>query len=173
MALTVFSQAVAETFVQVNKPTTPGIKLATYGFTNTGGDQVQSEAVTLTDSSGDELLGAKPSAESLPVVFATDQAPIAVDITSAPSTLNNGDETAVASGAAVQILAANPSRKQAIIQNTGSANIRVGVIGVTATTGLRLTPNAVYTYTNPNVYQGAIYAIAESSSSVAFAQEAD
>jgi hypothetical protein len=162
-----------EAYVQVNKPATLGVKLATYEFENDNGDDVQSEAVTLTDSAGDELLGVKPSAESLPVVLASDQAAIPVEITSPTSTLNNGAETPITSAAAVAILAANPSRKQAIIQNTGAANIRVGVAGVTATTGLRLTPNAVYTYTNPNIYQGALYAIAEAASSVAFAQEAD
>jgi len=151
----------AESFVQVNVPTTSGKKLATYEFVNGGGDVVESEAVTLTDSSGDELLGQQPVAKSLPVVPA--------ETTSA---LQNGTETPV-SAAAVIVLAANAARKTAIVQNTGAANIRVGVAGVTASTGLRLVPGASAIYDSPNVYQGDLYAIREGGSdSIAFAQEA-
>ena len=127
-----------ESYIAVNKATVAGgSKVATYEFVNTGGATVESEAVTLTTGTGDEQIGAKPSAESIPVVLATDQAPIEVKITSQTSTLNNGVETPVTSASAVQILAANPSRLQAIIQNTGTGNIRIGVAGVTATTGRR------------------------------------
>jgi len=151
----------AESYVQVNVPTTGGKKLATYEFVNGGGDTVESEAVTLTDSAGNELLGQKPVADSIPVVPAQ-----------TTSALVNGTETAV-SGVAVNVLAANPLRKTAVIQNTGGANIRIGVAGVTATTGLRLVPGASAIYDSPDVYQGDIFAIREGGSdSIAFAQEA-
>ena len=156
-------------FVQVNATTVPaGKKLATYEFLE-GSDVVESEAVTLTDANGDEVIGAKPMAESLPVTFATDQTPLAV--TSAPSTLEPGGETAV-SNVAVLVLAANPLRTSAIVQNTGTANIRVGAPGVTTTSGLRLIPNAIAEYGAPGVYQGELWAIREGGAdSVAFAQE--
>jgi hypothetical protein len=38
----------------------------------------------------------------------------------------------------IQLLAANPKRKWAVIQNTSANPIRVGAVGVTATTGIRL-----------------------------------
>lgn len=161
-----------ESFIAVQTATNPGKRVATYEFTNNASVVVESEAVTLTDSSGDELLGAKPSAECVPVVLATDQAPVDISIVSTPATLANGAETPVTSAGAVEILPANASRAQAIIQNTGGASIRIGVVGVTASTGLRLVPNAIYTYGNPNVTQQAIFAIAEAADSIAFAQEA-
>jgi hypothetical protein len=160
----------AESFIPVQNASNPGKKVATYEFVNDGGATVQSEAVTLTDSSGDELLGAKPSAESLPVVLATDQAP--VDVVEAPTSaaLQPGAETPV-SAAAVLVLAANPARKAAVIQNTGSQNVRVGVAGVTATTGIRLIPNASVIFSMPFCYLGDVFAIRESADSVVFATE--
>lgn len=86
-------------------------------------------------------------------------------------TLANGTQTAVSS-AAVQILASNASRKTAVVQNTGTANIRVGVAAVAATTGLQLTPGAVAIYEEPHVPTQALFAIREGGvDSVAFAQE--
>jgi len=150
-----------ESFVQVNVPTTSGKKLATYEFVNTGGDVVESEAVTLTDSAGNELLGQKPVADSIPVVPAQ-----------TTSDLANGAETPVGA-AAVSVLAANAARKTAVVQNTGAANVRVGVAGVTATSGLRLTPGASVVYDSPDVFQGEIFAIREGGvDSIVFAQEA-
>jgi hypothetical protein len=88
------------------------------------------------------------------------------------STLDNGTETPVGA-AAVQILAANPNRKTAVVQNTGTANIRVGAAGVTATTGLRLVPNQIAIYDEPDVPINALFAIREGAvDSVAFTQEA-
>lgn len=86
-------------------------------------------------------------------------------------TLANGVETAVAA-AAVEILAANASRKSALIQNTGAANIRVGVTGVAITTGIRLTPGGMIIFDMPYCPTQAIFAIREGAiSSTAFAQE--
>lgn len=83
----------------------------------------------------------------------------------------NGAETAVAA-VAVSILAANTARKKYIVQNTGTANIRVGVTGVTATTGFRLVPGGSMVIEMPNCPTNAIFAIREgATSSIAFAQE--
>ena len=159
-----------ESFIPTPVVTGPvGSKLKSYQSVDGGGNTVQSEGVVLEDGTGNELLGQQLAADSLPVVLATDQTPI--EVTSAPSTLELGAETAVTDPAGI-LLAANPLRTSAIVQNTGGANIRVGPPGVTATTGVRLIPNAVVEYGEPNVYQGEIWAIREGGSdSVAFAQE--
>jgi hypothetical protein len=152
--------------ITVNNATSPGKKLATYEF---GSPPVESEAVTLTDGMGNELLGQQAASDSVPVVLASDQSPI--EIALGTSTLQLGAETAVSSSA-VEILAANPDRAWCLVQNTGSANIRVGPAGVGTTTGLRLVTNGVATYDQLGAYQGALFAIAETSApSVAFAQE--
>lgn len=86
-------------------------------------------------------------------------------------TLANGAQTAVAA-AAVQILAADVNRKAALIQNVGIASIRVGVTGVTATTGFRLVPGQIVVLEMPYVPTQAIFAIREGAvSSIAFAME--
>lgn len=146
-------------FVQVNNPTTLGKKLATYEFLD-GADCVESEAVTLTDSAGNEILGPKSKAESIPVVVALQ-----------PSTLQSGHEMPV-TAVAVIVLSANATRETGLVQNTGNANIRVGAAGVTATTGFRLVPNQTIIYGQPNVNLDDIWAIREGvTDSVAFAQE--
>lgn len=87
------------------------------------------------------------------------------------ATLSNGAETAVA-GSAVSVLAANASRKTAIIQNTGLANVRVGVTGVAATTGVRVAPGDMVIFDMPYCPTAAIFAIREgATSSTVFAME--
>lgn len=68
--------------------------------------------------------------------------------------------------ASASILAANANRKSAIIQNTGTANARVCIDGVTATAskGLKLVPGQFITLTAPHVPRSAITAIRESGS---------
>jgi hypothetical protein len=152
-------------FVEVNKATTPSKKnLATYEFLVEDAKSeavcVESEAVTLTDSAGNEVLGPKADTDALPVVVALQA-----------STLQLGHETPV-SAVAVLVLPANPMREAGLVQNTGSANIRVGPAGVTVTTGYRLVPNQTILYIQPNVNQDAIWAIREGAiDSVAFAEE--
>lgn len=148
-------------FVQVNKSTTPGgKKLATYEFLDDDANCVESEAVTLTDSAGNEILGPKPDTEALPVVVALQ-----------PSTLQTGHEMPV-TNVAVLVIPANARREAGLVQNTGSANIRVGAAGVTPTTGFRLVPNQTIIYGQPNVNLDDIWAIREGATdSVAFAQE--
>jgi hypothetical protein len=83
----------------------------------------------------------------------------------------NGAETAVA-GTAVQIQASNTSRKRLIIQNTGVANARIGITGVTTTTGVRLVPGGEIILEFPYVETNAIYAIREGAvSTTIFTQE--
>ena len=146
--------------VAVNKATTPTVqKLATYEFFDGEGCPVESEAVTLTDACGNEILGPQEPAGSLPVVVA-DQT----------SLLHLGEETSVGS-TAVLLLAANPRRVTGLVQNTGAANIRVGPPGVTPTTGYRLLPNGTIIYELPRVYRGEIWAISEGTDSIALAEE--
>lgn len=88
-----------------------------------------------------------------------------------PGTLNNGAQTAVAA-AAIQVLAANVNRKACLIQNVGLANVRVGVSGVTTTTGFRLVPGQIVILEMPHVPTQAIFAIREGAvSSTVLAQE--
>lgn len=95
---------------------------------------------------------------------------VPVSVTAANATLTNGAETAVSSSA-VQILASLAGRKMVIVQNTGNANIRVGVSGVTAATGIRLAPSGTVTFSGADVPTQAIFAIRETSTdSIAFAQ---
>jgi hypothetical protein len=147
-------------FVEVNKATNVGgKKLATYEFLE-GADCVESEAVTLTDAAGNEVLGPKIDTEALPVVVALQA-----------SSLQLGHETPV-SAVAVLVLAANPMREAGLVQNTGNSNIRVGPAGVTPTTGYRLVPNQTIIYGQPNVNLDAIWAIREGATdSVAFSEE--
>lgn len=111
-----------------------------------------------------ELIGQQTMANSLPVVIASDQVESPVR-----GTLANGLETVI-NAVAAQVIAANATRKYLAIQNTGTANIRVGVAGVTATTGIRLTAGATWTPTV--VPTSAIFAIREgANNSVALGQE--
>jgi hypothetical protein len=88
-----------------------------------------------------------------------------------PGILHNGIQTAVGA-IAVIILPANLIRKAAVIQNVGPATIRIGVIGVTSTTGIQLVPGATAILEMPYCPLDAIYAIEEAgASSVAFATE--
>lgn len=93
------------------------------------------------------------------------------DLSGSSGSLKNGAETAVSS-AAVQVLAANSARKRAVIQNTGNANVRVGITGVTAATGVRVVPNGLVILENPNCEKNAVYAIREGAAdSIVFATE--
>lgn len=146
----------AEAFVQVNVPTTAGKKLATYEFVNTGGDTVESEAVTLTDSAGDELLGQKPMAESVPVTLASDQSPL--PITLVPQTSGTGTLTIVpAANVPTPFLPADPARLGFSIVNRSSTDmlyllLSPGVVSVTDYS-VPLQPGAYYedpfSYTGP------------------------
>ncbi len=86
-------------------------------------------------------------------------------------TLGNGAQTVVGA-AAVQVLAANSNRKKLIVQNVGIANVRVGVSGVTNTTGMRLVSSGTVILEMPHCPTQAIFAIREGAvSSTVFAQE--
>jgi len=87
------------------------------------------------------------------------------------SAFSNGTATAVSS-TAVQILAANVLRKGAVIQNQGNANVRIGITGVTAATGIRLGPGKSIVIRPPNIETSAIFAIREGATdSTVLAQE--
>jgi hypothetical protein len=88
-------------------------------------------------------------------------------------TLDNGAETVVdATAGGVEVLASNANRKCAIIQNVGNSNMRVGVSGVTATSGFQLVPGASAIFEPPFLPTGAIFAIREGgANTTALAQE--
>ncbi len=70
-------------------------------------------------------------------------------------------------GAAVTIVPANANRKSAIVQNTGTANMRVAFDGVapTATLGLQLVPGQWLSLSQPFCPTSAIQAIREGATS--------
>lgn len=75
-------------------------------------------------------------------------------------TLNNAVQTAVAA-VAVPIAAANPNRKAILIQNVGIGNARIGVSGLTNTTGLRLTSDQYIVFEMPFCPTQQIFGIRE------------
>ena len=94
------------------------------------------------------------------------------------SDLANGTEFPIGA-VAVMVMAANPNAPQttgarvtAVVQNVGPNNVRVGVAGVTSTTGLRLIPNASIIFDEPDVYNGEIWVIEEAAGSTVIAMEA-
>jgi len=85
-------------------------------------------------------------------------------------TLANGAQTAV-SNVAVSVLGANANRKTAIVQNVGNLSARIGVAGVTATTGIQLVAGATLILEPPYIVTGAIFAIRETADTTIFATE--
>src|SRR5438105_1080985 len=104
--------------IAVQKASAAAALLGGYAYEDINGDCVQSEAVTLTDACGNEILGPRPANNSIPVVETT-----------LPSTLQAGKEIPV-TAAAVLVVPANPFRVTALVQNTGGGNLRVGAAGV-------------------------------------------
>lgn len=127
-----------------------------------------SGTVTITDGSGPVTVDgtvAVTQSTSPWVVSGT------VTATNSGGTLANGAETAVGA-AAVQVLAANASRKKLIVQNTGIGDVRIGVSGVTATTGVKLIRNGSLLLDMPDCPTQAIFAIRDGAvSSTVLAQE--
>lgn len=117
-------------------------------------------------------LGQKTKANSLAVTLASDTDTLATTVTATSGTLANGAETAVTTSA-TSVLASNANRKGAIIQNVGTGIVRVGVTGVTATTGIRLLPGGHLRLTSPYCPDEAIFAICEAATptSTVLAQE--
>lgn len=94
----------------------------------------------------------------------------ASDLAALRGSLANGAETTV-DGTARELIAANGARKAVLVQNTGVANMRVGITGVTATTGFRVVPNGHIIFVAPTC-TNAVFAIREGAvSTVGFAQE--
>jgi hypothetical protein len=147
----------------------PQAQIATYPVT-IDGQEFEIEAVALTDSNGNELLGQQSMADSVPVTLASDQA--AIPVNQAPTSGNIATYPDVdVAGTATVVLATNPDRLKIILQNTGANNIRVGDSNVSPARGLRLLPNAVIVYDQPNCPPGPIYACAETGTSTVAPQE--
>ena len=77
-------------------------------------------------------------------------------------TLANGAQTTVSSSA-VQVIASNSNRVALMIQNVGAYPCRVGVSGVTATTGLRLDAGMALAIDGSACPTGAIFCIRDGS----------
>ena len=81
--------------------------------------------------------------------------------------LANATQTTV-EGSAVSIKAANDARRAIIIQNVGSAPMRVGLSNVTATTGIKLAAGETLTISSDAQMlcpTAAVYAIRDGSTS--------
>jgi hypothetical protein len=148
--------------IQVNTPTTSGKLLAAFQYTDGSSNVVQSEAVTLVDSSGNEHVGSQASAASLPVVVASDQA--AIPVTPSLERASAGAPVGVTvSTSAIVVLAANASAKSRLITNNGTTNIYLGrnntVTSSGATMGILLSPGGSYNDSGVDLDQGAIWAI--------------
>lgn len=89
----------------------------------------------------------------------SDQLPLAVKDTTV-GIFQNGVETLVGV-VAVEIQPANPNRKRLIIQNESAGAIRVGIVGVTATTGAKITSGGSMVIEHPYIETASIYAIAD------------
>ena len=138
-----------------------GIQTPRVYDTDTGAGTDYTAGANLRISAGGgsiEAKGVQAGTSSIPVVGAN-------------GTLANGAQTTVDNTAGgVQIIAANANRTALIVQNVGTANMRVGVTGVTATTGVRLTPGQIW---EPQVApSNAVFAIREgATNTTALAQE--
>lgn len=79
-----------------------------------------------------------------------------------PGNATNGVQVSTAGAAAVSILAANPNRKSALITNISVASVRIGVSGVTTTTGIgRLLPGEIMVLTMPYCPDEELFMIRE------------
>lgn len=88
------------------------------------------------------------------------------EIAPTASTLANGAAEQLVGNTALSVLTANGSRKWCIVQNTGTANVRIGTANtITATRGIQLTPGSMLVFEAPWVHQGDIYAIREGGTS--------
>lgn len=120
----------SDSHITVNKATHPGKKVATYRYVDANSDVVESEAVTLTDGTGQEMIGPRIAADSIPVTLATDEAPLPI----VPVRCTNTSVTAIAATIVpVELLAANPSRLGFTIVNTSTTDtlfVLVSPVGV-------------------------------------------
>lgn len=91
-------------------------------------------------------------------VSATPAATLAAFFTT--STLGTGVETVV-SLVAISVAAANPARKKLIIQNTGTAPVRIGDALVSPVSGVQLVPNGSMILDMPDCPTNEIFAIRE------------
>lgn len=86
--------------------------------------------------------------------------PLTIPSVPVSGTLNNGVQLNVLLVATL-LAASNSNRKKLIIQNVGIASIRIGTSGVTATTGMRLTPDSTVVFATPNIPTNDIWAVSE------------
>jgi len=124
----------SDSFIAVNQATNPGKKVATYEYLDGSGNVVESEAVTLTDGTGQEMIGPRIAADSIPVTLATDEP--ALPVTPVKSTTSN--VTAIAGVVIpVLLLAPNPSRLGFSIVNTSTTDtlfVLITPVGVVSPT---------------------------------------
>ena len=113
-------------FVQVNNPTTLGKKLATYKYTDGGGNEVESEAVTLTDSAGNEV---EPATQG--TLAAAAATLLSIDSKIKPASTSTEVTAFPASIVAATILAASATRLGwSIFNNSSTESLYILVGGV-------------------------------------------
>jgi hypothetical protein len=127
------------------------------------------ESITVQNGSGASAVNIQDGGNTITVdgtVSVTE--PVSIDdnggsltVDFAGGTLNNGAETSV-TGTAGQVLASNANRKILIVQNVGNTTARIGVSGVTATTGIQLVAGGTLILDSPHCPTSAIFAIRES-----------
>ncbi len=138
----------AESFVQVNVPATAGKKLKTYESIDGSANVVESEAVTLTDSAGNEVF---PATEFTLVAIATILGALQAPVTSVVSAVP-------ASALATVLLAANAARRGATIFNDSADSmmyVKLAAGVSTASYTVRLGPRSFYELPFP-AYGGII-----------------
>lgn len=138
------------------------------------------DAPHVSGDAGDFVLGVRNDNGTTDLTTTNgDYSPLATDIkgraitTTSGSNLSNGTETAVSTVAVALVGApANAARKGLIIQNVGVGDVRIGIAGVTATTGMKLLPGDSIIFTGGATPINALFAIRSASTdSIVLAQE--
>ncbi len=108
----------AEDFIQVNNPVTPGKKLKSWSSVDGGGNTVESEAVTLTDSAGNEVVVAT---EATAAAIASSVA--SIDAKIVPPAIHCVVHPVPAANVATPLLAADPNRVGFSIYNHSDTDL--------------------------------------------------
>lgn len=107
------------------------------------------------------------------LVFATDKVDVSgssVSVSNFPATqtvtfptgtLTNGTQVSTSGAGTVSILASNANRRSATVQNVGLATVRIGVSGVTTTTGYQLVAGSTLILEMPYVPTQELFMIRE------------
>lgn len=133
-----------EDFIQVNVPATPGKKLKSWTSVDGGGNVVESEAVTLTDSAGNEVVVAT---EATAAAIASSVA--SIDSKIVPPATQAVTHSVAAINTPVQLLAADPTRVGFSIYNQSEVDLLYILV---STAGGPVSPTFFTTILQPHAY---------------------